>query len=86
MNTMTHPITVEPPTVQKTPDVNSEFLRIHDVERLFSIKRGVLYGLISRGEIKSVNLRKRGTTSGLRLIHGPSLKNFLLSQAEGGVL
>lgn len=69
---------------QKNVNFNPEFLRIPDVERVFGIKRGILYRLISSGQIKSVNLRKKGAQTGLRLVSFESVRRHLLSLSEGG--
>lgn len=54
-----------------------EFGRIADVERLFGLKRGVLYQLISAGKVKSACLRKPGAKTGVRLVHLASVRAFL---------
>ena len=54
-----------------------EFGRIPDVERLFGLKRGILYQLLSSGKIKSVCLRRKGARTGVRLVHLPSVREFL---------
>jgi hypothetical protein len=62
--------------------VSPEFLRVPDVERVFGIKRGILYQLIAANEIKSVSLRKKGAKTGLRLVSVPSIREFLSAQLE----
>lgn len=54
-----------------------EFGRWQDVQRLFGIKRGTLYGLIAEGKIRSITLRKPGRKFGCRLIHLQSVRDFL---------
>ncbi|MES2308831.1 MAG: hypothetical protein V4507_08230 [Verrucomicrobiota bacterium] len=76
------PKTSEP--IHAGANAGAEFLRIPDVEKLFGVKRGLLYHWISSGTIRSINVRKRGAKTGLRLIDTQSLRAFLLSQAEGG--
>ena len=54
-----------------------EFGRWQDVQQLFGIKRGTLYGLIAEGKIRSITLRKPGRKFGCRLIHLQSVRDFL---------
>jgi len=54
-----------------------EFGRWQDVQRLFGIKRGTLYGLIAEGQIRSITLRKPGRKFGCRLIHLQSVRDYL---------
>jgi len=44
----------------------------------------VLYRLLNAGLVKSVSLKQRGQTKGLRLVSVDSLKSFLNSRATGG--
>jgi hypothetical protein len=66
--------------------VTSEFLRVPDVEKIFGIKRGHCYALISAGLIKSVCLRRFGAKTGVRLVHLQSLRDYLAKHMEGGKL
>lgn len=50
--------------------------------RLFGLSRTTLTELGQAGEIKTVLLRKRGALRGIRLIHGPSLQEYLLGKLE----
>jgi len=63
-----------------------EFIRIPSKGRepWTGLSHAQLYQLISRGEIKSVSLRREGTTRGTRLIYLRSLLDFLNSRIEGG--
>jgi len=61
-----------------------EWIRPADVRQLFGISRSGTYELIASGEIRSVSLRKRGQTRGVRLISYDSLCAYLESRAEGG--
>ena len=54
-----------------------EFGRWQDVQRIFGIKRGTLYGLIEEGKIRSITLRKPGRKFGCRLIHLESVRAHL---------
>lgn len=59
-----------------------EFGRIADVERLFGLKRGLLYQLIGARKIKSACLRKPGARTGVRLVHLASVRAFLAESME----
>ena len=59
-----------------------EFIRINDAAKLFGIKRGKLYQMMAEGTIKSVNLKSRGSTTGVRLISYDHLKGYLDSLLE----
>lgn len=48
-----------------------------DVQRLFGIKRGILYRLIADRKIKSISFREPGKRFGCRLIYLPSVKAYL---------
>ena len=63
---------------------NPEWARIPEVIRLFGIKRTRLFELIAEGKIKSVNLRKRGNSRGVRIISCDSVRALLSSAANGG--
>ncbi len=62
----------------------AEFGRVGDVERIYGLKRGLCYQLITEGRIRSVCLRKPGAKTGVRLIFLPSVAALLHSQMEGG--
>ena len=64
---------------------DSEFIRIADVEKLFGIKRGLTYRWLKEGLIKGACIRKKGASTGIRLIHADSVRSFLLSNLEGGI-
>ena len=64
-----------------------EFGRVPDVERIWGIKRGLLYLLIKQGDIKSAVIRRKGARTGVRLVHLQSVRDFLAKCAatqEGG--
>ena len=61
-----------------------EFLRVHDVQRVFGLKRGHVYALIAAGLVKSVCLRKPGAKTGVRLVHVESLRLHLYAHIQGG--
>ena len=54
-----------------------EWLRIPDAVRLYGIGRSSLYELIAEGKIKSVCLRQRGSTRGIRLLSADSLSRYI---------
>lgn len=54
-----------------------EFGRVPEVERIWGIKRGLLYLLIKQGEIRSAVIRRKGARTGVRLIHLQSVRDFL---------
>jgi hypothetical protein len=62
--------------------VMPEFGRVADVQRLFGVRRGILYRWIQDGRVKSVLIRERGNKQGIRLIHLASVRDFILSQME----
>ena len=59
-----------------------EFGRWRDVERVYGIKRGSLYGLLALGKVKGCLLRVRGQKSGIRLIDLASVRRYILSQMD----
>ena len=59
-----------------------EFGRIADVERMFGVKRGILYRLIQAKKIKSCCIRKPGAKTGVRLVHLASVRELLTSNLE----
>lgn len=54
-----------------------EFGDYHAVERVFSIKRGLLYQLTALGLVKSVSLRRPGQKFSKRLWHMESVRTYL---------
>ena len=56
--------------------VQPEFLRVPDVQRIFGIKRGMLYTLIGSGAVKSICLRQQGCKTGVRLVSYASLRDY----------
>jgi hypothetical protein len=73
-------LTTETIASGNTSQTLPEFGRVKDVERIFGIKRGILYRWISDGKIKSVCIREPGNQQGLRLIHLASVRGFITSQ------
>ena len=56
--------TVEPVQSGDCSGVQPEFGRVPDCQRIFGIKRGILYRWIQERRIKSVLLRERGNNPG----------------------
>ena len=63
-------------------NLRPEWLRIPDAVRLYGIGRSSLYELIAAGSIKSVCLRQRGSTRGIRLISADSLARYIEGLVE----
>jgi hypothetical protein len=61
------------------PQILPEFGRWQDVQRLFGIKRGTLYNLLSEGKVKSVSMRRKGNKQGCRLFYLPGISEYLRS-------
>lgn len=61
-----------------------EWLRPSDVTRYFGLKRSYLYELIASHAVRSVCLRKKGRSTGIRLISAESLRAWIEQHAEGG--
>jgi hypothetical protein len=59
-----------------------EFGRVPDVQRLYGVKRGVLYRKIRDGTIQSVSLREPGKKFGCRLVRLASVRAWLMSLME----
>jgi len=71
--------TAEPPRAADVSQLQPEFCRVPDVQRVFGLRRGTLYRLIGEGKIRSVSLRERGHRTGVRLIAVASVRDFLNS-------
>jgi hypothetical protein len=76
----TRQFTIEPVKPGDASGVMPEFGRWADVQRLFGIKRGKLYTLISEGKVKSVSLREIGQKFAVRLIYLDSVRNYIHQQ------
>ena len=57
-----------------------EFGRVPDVQRLFGVKRGLLYRWINERKVKSVCLRERGNLRGVRLVCLQSVRDYIREQ------
>src|SRR6516165_9070829 len=60
-----------------------EWLRVPEAVRRFGLGRSTLYELIRNREIKTALIRKRGNTTGRRLISTDSLRAFVERFVEG---
>jgi hypothetical protein len=67
-------------TVQQV--TRAKYARIHDIRATHGLPDSTLYRLIHAGLIRSVDVRRPGTTRGTRLIDLESLENYLSSLAE----
>ena len=74
-----------PAHAAQTP-VQPEFIRVPSKGRCpwTGLSRAQIYQLISAGEIRTVSLRRKGTSRGTRLICLQSLLDFLRNRIEGG--
>ncbi len=70
-------LTAAPISPGETGAIIPEFGRVPDVERIWGIKRGLLYLLLKHGDIKSVVIRRKGARTGVRLIHLQSVRDHL---------
>jgi hypothetical protein len=60
-----------------------EWLRVPEAVRRFGLSRSTLYELIRNREIKTALIRKRGNTTGIRLISTDSLRAFVEKFVSG---
>ena len=70
-------LTAAPISPGESGAILPEFGRVPDVERIWGIKRGLLYLLIKQGDIKSAVIRRKGARTGVRLIHLQSVREYL---------
>jgi hypothetical protein len=75
-------LSVENSSVDASPSLKPEWLRLPDATRVSGIGRSSLYVLIKEGKIRSVCLRKRNNTRGIRLVNADSLYAFIESFAK----
>lgn len=80
MSTIT--LTAEPVKEAGIKETLPEFGRVNDVQRLFGVKRGILYRWIGEGKVKSVCIREPGNIQGVRLIHLASVRAYINSQFQ----
>jgi hypothetical protein len=60
-----------------------EWLRVPEAVRRFGLGRSTIYELIRNHEIKTALIRRRGNTTGIRLISTDSLRAFIEKFAQG---
>ena len=65
---------------QRTPE--PEFVRVQDVQRIFGVKRGILYRWINEGRIQSVCVCDPGNKQGIRLVNLASVRTYIESRKE----
>ena len=75
-------LTSAPVVAGNTNQTLPEFGRVIDVQKLFGIKRGILYRWIADRKIKSVCIREPGNIQGVRLIHLASVREYIHSQFQ----
>ena len=75
-------LTTEPIKAITTSQTMPEFGRVRDVEKLFGVKRGILYRWIGENKVKSVCIREEGNAQGVRLIHLQSVRDYINSQMK----
>jgi hypothetical protein len=76
------PLTTEPVAPGNTSQTLPEFGRVNDVQRIFGVRRGILYRWIGEGKVKSVCIREPGNIQGVRLIHLASVRDYINSQMQ----
>jgi hypothetical protein len=69
---------------QSNQNCKPEWLRVPEAVRIFGFCRSSLYELIKAGAIKSVCVRKRCATRGVRLINFSSLAAHVENAARAG--
>jgi len=75
-------LTIEPVAAGNTSQTLPEFGRVRDVQKLFGVKRGILYRWIKEQRVKSVCIRESGNIQGIRLIHLASVRDYINSQFQ----
>jgi hypothetical protein len=68
--------------VKASTSVDPEFIDVPTMKPLFAIGRTRTFELIRNGDIRSVNLRKKGNVKGRRLIEVASVRRYLNSLME----
>jgi hypothetical protein len=59
-----------------------EFLDAVGVEKLFGIRRSLLFRLLAEKQIRGVSIRQKGRLRGKRLFDCASIRKFLLSNVD----
>jgi hypothetical protein len=63
-------------------NLDKEFGRLSDLDRIFGIKRSTAYVLIGEGKIRSKIVRPKDSHVGLRLIDFSSVREFLAAAPD----
>lgn len=75
-------MTTQPVGLCQTTEAKPEFGRLRDVERVYGLKRGTTYNLLSSGRIRGCVLRVKGRKSGVRLIEMDSVGQYIRAQMD----
>jgi hypothetical protein len=75
-------VTTAPVMPGNFSDMEKEFGRTKDVERIFSVKRGTLYNAEKLGLVRGVLLRLRGQKSGVKLWDMRSIENWIRDEMQ----
>ena len=76
--------TTDTPQAAASVTAQPEFCDSKQARPLFGFSRSHLYLLASQGFIRSVSIRRPGTTRGRRLFDCASIRAFLNKRATGG--
>jgi len=74
--------TTAPVQAGDTSKMKVEFCRVNDAQRLWGLKRGLVYRKIRDRTIRSLNLREPGRKFGVRLLLVESIRTWLMSELE----
>jgi hypothetical protein len=61
-----------------------EWVRIQTATRLYGIGRTKFYELVASGTIRSICLRNRGSSKGIRLLSADSIRHYIESSENQG--
>lgn len=61
----------------KCESFSPEWVRIHTATRLYGIGRTKFYELVANGTIRSICLRNRGSSRGIRLLSADSIRQYI---------
>jgi hypothetical protein len=75
-------LTTVPAQAGDTSKMQVEFCRVNDAQRIWGLKRGLVYRKIKDRTIRSLNLRERGRKFGVRLLLVESIRSWLMSELE----
>jgi len=74
--------TTAPVQAANTSNMPVEFCRVNDAQRIWGLKRGLIYLMIKNGTIRSVLHRERGGKGGIRLLYVESIRSCLMAEME----